>query len=160
MIRAPPLKVEVTVNAPETANGVVEGAVAGRAEVLLDVPRLKVVKDVGDFQSTEELDVVAVEFEVEGILDLGVDADEGGESTGFVACANVVPIDANVRIREAGVNINDGYELEALGELDNAPEEDAVGGVVRQRSVLIGADERIRNVAKELIVVVEFTVGP
>ena len=80
--------------------------------------------------SSEELDAVSAEFEVEGILDFGVETDEGRESPCLVPLADVVPIDADVGVGEAGVNIDDGHELKSLRELDDAPEKDPVRSVV------------------------------
>jgi len=126
---------------------------------LLDVAWLKVVKDIGDLETAQELDVVSAKFEIEGILDFGVETDECRESPGLVALANVVPIDADVGVGEAGVNIYDGHELKTLRELDDAPEKDSVRSVVGEGAVLIGADEWTREVAEELVVVVEFAPG-
>lgn len=138
------LEVEVAVDSPETADGIVEGAVVGRAQVLLDVAGLEMVEDVGDFEAAEKLDTVAVELEVEGILDFGVEANEAGKSPGFVALADVIPVDTHVGVGEARVHVENGDELKTLGELDDAPEQDTVGSVVGKRAVLIGANERIR----------------
>ena len=107
---------------------------------MLDVAWLKVVKDVGDFEAAQELNVVSAEFEVEGILDFGVETDECRESPCLVPLADVVPIDADVGVGEAGVNIGDVHELQALRELDDAPEKDPVRSVVREGAVLIGAN--------------------
>lgn len=109
------LEVEVAVYAPEAANGIVEGAIVGRGQILLNIARLVVIEDVRDFESAQELDAVAVEFEVEWILDFGVNADEGRKSTRGVAFADVVPIHADVRVGKAGMNVDDGNELKALG---------------------------------------------
>ncbi len=117
------------------------------------------VEDVGDFKATQELDAVAVEFEVEGILDFGVEAEEGGKASGFVALADILPVGADVGVGKSGMNVEDGNELKFFGELDDAPEEDAVGSVVRERAVLIGANEGIGNIAEELVVVVEIAPG-
>ncbi len=103
--------------------------------------------------------MVSAEFEVEGILDFGVETDECRESPGLVALADVVPIDADVGVREAGVNVDDGHELKTLRELDDAPEKDSVGSVVGEGAVLIGADERTGEVSEKLVVVVEFAPG-
>ena len=126
---------------------------------MLDVAWLKVVKDIGDLEAAQELDVVSAKFEVEGILYFGVETDECRESPGLVALAEVVPIDADVGVGEAGVNIDDGHELKTLRELDDAPEKDSVRSVVGEGAVLIGADEWTREVAEELVVVVEFAPG-
>ena len=45
-------KVEVAVDAPETANGIVEDTVEGRSDVLLDVARIVVVGDVDDLEES------------------------------------------------------------------------------------------------------------
>ena len=139
MIRAPPLEVKVAVDAPEAPDGIVKGAIERGAEILLNVAWLKVIEDVGDLKSAQELDAVAAEFEVEGILDLGVEADEGRESTGLVALADVVPIGADVRVGEAGVNIDDGNELKFLGSW-MMPQKRTRLGASCGGAVLIGAD--------------------
>jgi len=73
------------------------------------------VKQVGHLQATKELNTMTVELEVERVLDFGVEANERGEAAGFVALANVVLVDANVGVREAGVNVEDGNELKFSG---------------------------------------------
>ena len=151
------LEVEVAVYAPEAADGVVEDAVIGRREILLNVAGIVVIGDVDDLEAAEELDAVVVEFEVEGILEFQIEAGERGKAAGFIAGANVIPVFIEPGIGEAGVDVENGNQLEFVGEADNAPEEDAIGRVTGKRAVLIGANERVRIIAEELIVVVEFT---
>ena len=57
------------------------------------------------------------------------------------------------------MDVENGNELELVGEADDAPDEDAIGRVTGKRAVLVGANERVRIVAEELIVIVEFTEG-
>jgi hypothetical protein len=105
---------------------------------LLNIARLKVVQNVGNLQPAEELDAVSVEFEVERILDLCIDTDVCGKSTGFVAHAHVVPINSHAGVRKSGVNVNDGNELNPLREMDDAPEKDSIRGIVGQRTIDAG----------------------
>jgi hypothetical protein len=152
-------EVEVAVDAPETADGVVEDAVVGRGEILLDVAGIVVVGDVDDFQAAEKLDAMTAKSEIERILEFEIEARKGGKTAGFVAGADVVPVFVELGIREAGVNVEDGNELEFVGEANDAPEEHAVRSVTGKRAILIGADDRVRIVAEELVVVVEVAEG-
>jgi len=100
-----------------------------------------------------------MEFEVEGILEFQIEAGKSGKTAGFIAGADVIPVFIEPGIREAGVDVENGNELEFVGEADHAPKEDTIGSVTGKRAVLVGANERIGIVAEELIVVVEFTEG-
>src|SRR3974390_910894 len=153
------LEIEVAVDAPEAADGVVEDAVIGRGEVLLDVARVVVVGEGDDFEAAEELDAMSFELEVEGILDFQVEASEGGKTSRFVALADEVPVGADVGGGETGGGVEDGNELKFVGQADDSPEENAVGRVARERAVLIRADEREGKIAEELVVVVEFAAS-
>src|SRR5580692_1989899 len=102
---------------------------------------------------------MVAEFKVEGILEFQIEAGESGKATGFIARASVIPVFIELGIGEAGVDVENGNELELVRQADDAPEENAIGSVTGKRAVLIGANERIGIVAEELVVVVEFTEG-
>src|SRR5580704_54748 len=100
-----------------------------------------------------------MEFEVEGVLQFQIEAGKSGKAAGFIASADVIPVFIEPGIREAGVDVENGNELEFVGEADHAPKENTIGSVTGKRAVLVGANERIGVVAEELIVVVQFTEG-
>ena len=45
-------------------------------------------------------------------------------------------------------------KLESVGQANKAPEQHAVGGVARERAVLVGTNEGIPEVAEELIEII------
>jgi hypothetical protein len=150
-------EVEIAIDAPEAAYGVVEGTVVRRPEILLDVARIVVISDINDLEPAEKLDAMTAEFEIEGILELDIETHERGEAAGFVSLPDVVPIGVQLGMRESGVSVEDGHKLELVGQANNTPEQDTIGSVAGKRAVLVGADEGIRKVSEELVVVVEFT---
>jgi len=95
-----------------------------------------------------------MEFEGEGVLEFEIEAGEGGKASSFIARADIIPILVKFGIREAGMGIQDGHELEFVGKANDAPEDNAVGSITRKRAVLIGSNKRIRIVAEELVVVI------
>lgn len=117
------------------------------------------IGDVDDFEAAEELDPMTSEGEIERILKFQIEAGEGGKAAGLVAGADVVPVFVELGVGEAGVDVEDRDELEFVGKAYDAPQEDAVGGVTRKGTVLVGADERVRIVAEKLVVVVEVAEG-
>lgn len=70
------------------------------------------IEDIDDLEAAEKLDAVAAESKVEGIQNFGVESDIGGKSAGFVALADLVPVLAELRVREARVEIQNGNELQ------------------------------------------------
>jgi len=62
-------------------------------------------------------------------------------------------------MRKAGVDIEDGDEVELVGQGEDAPEEAAVGRIEGERAVLVLADQRSGEVSEELVVVVEVATG-
>jgi hypothetical protein len=85
-------EVEVAVDAPEAADGVVKDTVVRRGEVLLDVAWIVVVGDVDDFEAAEKLDAMTAEGEIKTILEFQVEVGESREAAGFIACTEVVPV--------------------------------------------------------------------
>ena len=86
------LKIEVAVNAPQAADGIVEDSVVRRSEVLLDITWIVMVRDVDDLYPAEKFDAVAPKFEIERILKLQVEARECGKTPRLVAPPDVVPV--------------------------------------------------------------------
>jgi hypothetical protein len=103
------------------------------------------------------LDTVATESEIEGVLEFQIEAGKGREAAAFVPGPDVVTVLVEFGIGETGVDIEDGDELEFVGETDDAPKKDAIRSVARKRAVLVSTDKRVRIVAEELVVVVELT---
>jgi len=52
------------------------------------------------------------------------------------------------------VGVEQWNKLESVGQANKAPEQHAVGGVARERAVLVGTNEGIREVAEELIEII------
>src|SRR5215467_11478211 len=92
------LKIEVAVNAPQAADGIVEDSVVRRTEVLLDIAWIVMVRDVDDLYPAEKFDAVATEFEIKWILKLQVEAREGGETARLVSPPDVVPVSGQLCI--------------------------------------------------------------
>ena len=108
------LEVEIAVDAPKAADGVIKDAVIGRGKVLLNVAWIVVIGHVDDFEATEELNAVAFVFEIERILNLQVQAGEGGKTPGLIALPDVVPVLIELRIGEPGMRVEDGNELKLV----------------------------------------------
>ena len=83
---------EVAVNAEEPADGVVEVAVVRRGVVLLDVARIEVVEHIVDTEAGTELDAVVPEREIDGVLNLCIEGEEGWETPRPVFSADEVPV--------------------------------------------------------------------
>jgi len=113
------------------------------------------IEDVDNLQAAEKLDTVTPEFEVKRVLDFRIEADVGWETAGLVALADIVPVLIKPRVRESRVHIEDGNKLQFPRKAENTPEKYPVGRVARKRAELIGANKRIRVIAKELVVVVQ-----
>jgi hypothetical protein len=61
---------EVAIDTEEAADGVVEVTIVWRGVVLLDVARVEVIEHVVNGKAGPDLDAVAPEREVDGILNL------------------------------------------------------------------------------------------
>ena len=57
------------------------------------------------------------------------------------------------------MQVKDGNKVEFVRQSDHAPEQTAVWRVRREWAVLVAADERIREIAEELVVVVKFAIS-
>ena len=127
--------------------------------MLLDVAWVEVVDHVVDGQAGAELDAVTAKGEVDGVLEFGVEGQEGWEASGLVLGANEVPVFIQPREGEAGVNVEDRHKVELVGQADDVPEQATIGRIGRERAVLVGTDEGIREISEELVVVVELAAS-
>ena len=117
------------------------------------------IQHVVDGDAGAELDVMAAKREVDRVLNLGVEREEGGKPPCPVLTSDEVPVLIETRIGKAGVHVEDGDEVELVRQADDVPEEAAVRRVGGERPVLVGTDQRIREVSEELVVVVQVAVG-
>ena len=69
-----------------------EGAVAQRGIVLLNIARVEVVKYVVYTQPSPELDAVPAKLEIDWVLEFGVQGYEGWETSCLVLGADKIPI--------------------------------------------------------------------
>src|SRR5450755_1066955 len=100
-----------------------------------------------------------MKFKVHRILKFSIECEKRWKTSCLIFCANIVPVLVEARIWEARMHIQDRHEVEFIRKADNVPEQAAVGCIRRQRTILVCADKRIREVSEELIIVVEFTLS-
>jgi len=154
-----PLKVEITVDAKESTDRIVEIPEVGRAGVLLNVAGVGIVQHVKHTQSGAELEVPAVELEVERILDFHIQADEGPETPCLVLLSNVVPVLVYLGERKSRVHIQHRNEVQLVRQPHDAPDQASVRSVGGHDGVLVGANKRIGDVAEELVVIIQVSSG-
>src|SRR5712692_3717427 len=117
-----------------TRDGVEEAAQARRKDVLLDVARVEVVRDIENLQPGDHLVLLLQDGNLERPPDLQVEREEHGEAPGGVARADKVQVVVHVGEGEAGVDVEHGRSLDLPWQADHAPQQEAVRRVVRQQA--------------------------
>src|SRR5262249_11712133 len=92
------LEVEVAVDTPKAADGIVEDTVVRRGQGLLNVAWIVMIGGVDDLYSPQKLDAMAAKLEIKRILDLQIEAGEGGKAPCPIARPCVVPVFVEVGV--------------------------------------------------------------
>ena len=84
------------------------------------------IEDVVHRQAETKLNAVAVELEVDRILQLGVEREEGRETSRLVLRTEILPVLVESGEGKSGVHVEDGDKVEFVGKRKNSPEQAAI----------------------------------
>src|SRR5215471_853917 len=135
-------------------DAVVESAKVGAVQIVLDVARIEVIGNVEDLESTPNPVFVQFLGQREGLSHLQVERCEI-RVTFAVPRADKVSVLIDYRIRKALAYIQHRGDAHAPLSPEVAPEEKSVWRVVRQMRTFVRANNRVLEIPKERIEVIE-----
>src|SRR5262249_45610892 len=95
--------------------------------------------------------------EIEGILEPQIQPNKSPQPPCLVALPDEVPVLVQLRERKPSVHVKNRDKVQLVRQANDAPEEPAVGCIGRHRPELVGANQRIPKIPKELVVIIQFT---
>src|SRR5262249_55025074 len=139
------------------AHSIVKSAKAVAVDVVLKVSRIEMVGEIENFQPQLDTIVLKSSLQTESPEHLKIKRGEAWITSREIAWTDKIAVFIDDRVGEAGAQIQNRRERDAIADVELTTEKETIGCVPRQARMLVGLDDRVLEVTEVGIEVVQIS---